>query len=78
MRIKIDLGDRYEKTSQSEQGSSVQTGPGTLDQEGSFMEGEGGIRNGGCSLGVPEPESEVKGTRLESLLMQGLFEVAYW
>lgn len=41
MRIKIDLGDRYEKTSQSEQSSAVQAGPRALDQEGSFMEGEG-------------------------------------
>ena len=31
----------YEKTSQSEQGSSVQARPGALDQEGSFLEGEG-------------------------------------
>ena len=37
----------YEKTSQSEQGSSVQAGPGALDQEGSFLEGEGRIRDRG-------------------------------
>lgn len=35
----------YEKTSQSEQGSSVQARPGALDQEGSFLEGEGCIRD---------------------------------
>lgn len=29
-------------------------------------------------LGISESESEVKGTRLASLLMQGLLKVAYW
>lgn len=30
------------------------------------------------ALGVSESESEIEGTRLASLLMQGLFKVAYW
>ena len=41
----MDLDGRYEKTSQSEQGAAVQTRPRTLDSEGSFMEGEGRIRD---------------------------------
>ena len=40
-RIKIDLGDRYEKTSQSEQGVSFHSGPRTLDEEVEVVEGEG-------------------------------------
>ena len=43
----MNLDGRYEKTSQSEQGSAVQAGPRALDQEGSFMEGEGRILDRG-------------------------------
>lgn len=43
-----------------------------------FVEAEGWLRHGRRGVGVPESESEVEGTWMASLLMQGLFKVAYW
>ena len=41
------------------------------------MEGEGVIRDGGCGMGVAEPESEADGAWLHGLSLQVLPEVAH-
>lgn len=50
----------------------------TLHPKTAYLEGEGGIRNRGCCLGVSEPKTGTEGARVCSVSAQDVREMAHW